>query len=70
MANEAEKFSPGFVGQMAAALTRKKLAEQDAAAVAGLLNALDAEIEVCRSMNLGDDEPAMIYRAVEGESGG
>jgi hypothetical protein len=59
--------NPETVAAMAVQLLGMPLTDADAAAAAGMLNALAADMQAFRKMELGDDEPATTYAAVEGQ---
>ncbi len=62
-----EPVDSGTVGPMARQLLGSPLTEADAAAAAGMLNALAVDMRAFRKLPLGDEEPATTYAAAEGE---
>ncbi|MGE5195168.1 MAG: hypothetical protein ACM3U2_21965 [Deltaproteobacteria bacterium] len=62
---ETIPITPDTVAAMALQLLGTPLTDADAAAAAGMLNALAADMRAFRRMNLGDEDPATIYAAVE-----
>ena len=64
---ETQPITVETVTNMAAQLLGVPLAPADAAAAAGLLKALAADLQSLRKMSLGDEEPATTYAAVEGQ---
>jgi hypothetical protein len=52
---------------MALQLLGMPLGEANAAAAAGMLNALAADMQGFRKLPLGDEEPATTYAAAEGQ---
>jgi hypothetical protein len=64
---ETIPITPDTVAAMALQLLGMSLTDADAAAAAGMLNALAADMRAFRRMNLGDEEPATTYAAVERE---
>jgi hypothetical protein len=59
--------TPETVAAMALQLLGTPLTEADAAAAAGMLNALATDMQAFRKLNPGDEEPATTYAAVEGQ---
>jgi hypothetical protein len=64
---ETIPFTTETAAAMALQLLGLPLTEADAAAAAGMLNALAADMQAFRRMKLGDEEPATTYAAVEGQ---
>ncbi|HTI50960.1 MAG TPA: hypothetical protein VL475_08415 [Planctomycetaceae bacterium] len=61
-------LTPPEVKGLSEQLSGRAMTDSDAAAVAGLLNALNADMRALRELPIPDtDEPATIYAAVEGE---
>ncbi|MSR56526.1 MAG: hypothetical protein EXS05_02495 [Planctomycetaceae bacterium] len=61
-------LKPSFISDLSNQVWGRSLSEQDAAAVAGLLNGLNADMQAFRKVPIADgDEPATTYSAVEGE---
>jgi hypothetical protein len=65
--SKPEEITPETVARMAAQTLGMTLTPADATATAEMLNALARDMQAFRQMGLGDDEPAAIYAAVEGE---
>jgi hypothetical protein len=66
--SKPDQIAAETVAQIAAQTLRIDLSPANAAAAAGMLNALAADMEEFRRMPPGDHEPATTYAAVEGES--
>jgi hypothetical protein len=64
---ETIPITPETVTAMALQFLGMPLIEADAAATAGMLNALAADMQVFRKLPLGNEEPATTYAAVEGQ---
>jgi hypothetical protein len=64
---ETIPITPETVAAIALQLLGVPLTEADAAAAAGMLNALAADMQAFRKMKPGDEEPATTYAAVEGQ---
>ncbi|MDP6467119.1 MAG: hypothetical protein QF918_05250 [Pirellulaceae bacterium] len=62
---ESSKLSPERVVQMAADLGGTPIPEPDSAAVADLLNSLNAEMSDMREMKIIESEPATTYQVSE-----
>ena len=62
-----DRIAAQTVAQIAAQTLGIELSPANAAAAAGLLNALAVDMEAFRQMPPGDQEPATTYAAVEGE---
>ena len=55
------------VTNVAKQFSGQPLSEADAAAAAGMLNALAADMQAIRALKLADEEPATTYAAAEGQ---
>jgi hypothetical protein len=64
---ETIPITPETVAEMSLQLLGMPLTEADAAAAAGMLNALAADMQAFRRMTPGDEEPATTYATVEGQ---
>jgi hypothetical protein len=64
---EVDPITAETVTKMAAQLLRLPFTPADAAATAGMLNGLAADMQALRKMKVDDEEPATTYAAVEGE---
>lgn len=62
-----EPVTPDTITNIARQLLGQPLSKNDAAAAAGMLNALAADMQAFRAMQPEDEEPATTYSAVEGE---
>ena len=67
MPDRAE-LSVETIQRMAAEIVGQPLTEQDATAVVGLLKALDGDMAAFRAMEVGENEPAIVYNPAEFES--
>src|SRR6266849_3029697 len=65
---ETQPVTVETVSAVAVQLLGTPLTPANAAATAGLLNALAADMHALRKLPLGDDEPATTYSAVEGQA--
>lgn len=63
---DVDPITAETVAKMATQLLRLPLTPADAAAAAGMLNGLAADMQAFHKMPLGDEEPATTYAAVEG----
>jgi hypothetical protein len=64
---EAQPVTRETVAQMAVEIVRIAVPESQQAPVAELLNALAADMQAFRQMDVGGVEPATVYAAVEGQ---
>ena len=65
---EPKPINPPLVREMSAKRVGREISEADAAAVAGLLNGLEADMLAFRKLKIADgEEPATTYAAIEGE---
>lgn len=55
------------VSNVAVQILRTPLAPADAAAAAGMLNALAADMQALRNLDVSAAEPATTYAAIEGQ---
>ena len=55
------------VSSMAIQMLGSPLSEADAAAAAGMLNALAADLQALRKLPVSGEEPAMTYAVIEGQ---
>ncbi len=62
-----EPITAETVANVAKQFLGEPLSDENAAAAAVLLNNLAADMQAFRAMQLGDEEPATTYAAVEGQ---
>lgn len=63
-----EPIDPPLIRELSTKRVGRAISETDAAAVANLLNGLEADMQAFRKVPIADgEEPATTYAAVEGE---
>ena len=66
MANQTPRHvQPDTIASMAEQLVGADISAEDQQRVAGLLNALALDMKAMRDMDVGIDEPAPVFEAVE-----
>jgi hypothetical protein len=64
--SDADIIQPDTIARMAAEIRGKPLQPEYVGPVAALVQALSADMQAFRVMNLGDTEPAITFSATEG----